>query len=946
MVLSEAARSVWAKSFNEAGDWLPLWQHMDDSADIAGWLFDHWLAPGVVRLLAEEFAGDVTAARAAVTFLAGVHDLGKATPAFAVQNTVLAQRMRDQGLYMPPTKAELPERHLAHHTVAGHHLLIEWLLGKGWQKRSARAWGVVLGGHHGVPPDSAAENASRNHPELYGTGAWRTVQQELAERAAVRSGTSERLAEWENLKLSAGFQVLVTGLVIVSDWIASNEDLLPFSTGELPEVSENVERTSRALGELRLPAPWRPNGVPNDVAELFRARFRLPADAAPRPVQHAACEVAGTASEPGLVIIEAPMGEGKTEAALAASETMAARWGTGGVLVALPTQATSDAMFHRVVDWLDAMGAEDQQVGGAITLSHGKARFNRLFQGLVRAGRSIEVGCDEKQDRTPHAVVAHSWLSGRKKSQLANFTIGTIDQLLFAGLKSRHLMLRHLGLAGKVVILDEVHAYDAHMNSYLIKVLTWLGAYRVPVLALSATLPADRRRALLEAYRQGRKYGPGDGAGQDLAAIPADVDGNPGYPLLTWSEGPQVRTKVVEPSGRRTEVSIDVLGGSVEDDLDALTCLLRDALSEGGCAAVVRNTVRRVLDTASRLEQEFPGEVTVAHSRFMAADRMRKDSELLDRFGSPDRAVRRPERHIVVASQVIEQSLDVDFDLLVTDLAPADLVLQRMGRLHRHQRGTGQGDRPSTLRSARAYLTGVDCTQNPPELEPASARHIYGAYWLLRSAAVLQPYFGSSITLPDDIAALVQRAYGPEQVEPEDWRGAVSEAWQQWRERTESRESKARDFQIAAPTRPGKAIIGWVSANVGEADDDAQGQGQVRDGAPTLEVILVQHDESGHWFTPNWLPQGSGKLAIPREETPPDGLAQVMASCSLRLPLTFSNADAEEELWAATPPAWEQSALIYRMPVLPVDADGWGRIGDRQIRYTPEMGLEVVDSAD
>lgn len=948
MELSEAARSVWAKSTARDGSWLPLWQHMDDSADIAGLLFDQWLAPRIVQLFADEFGGDVAAARAAVTFLAGAHDLGKATPAFAVQDQRLAQLMRDQGLYMPLRKADLPDREIVHHSLAGHHLLVRWLVEQGWRRRTARAWGVVLGGHHGVPPDTGSEADTRPklYPSLYGEGRWKEVQRELIERTARRSGADRWLSEWRDVPLSARFQVLVTGLVIVSDWIASNEDLMPFLTGQLPEVSNSSERGSRAFEQLRLPKPWRPSEACEDVTELFRSRFDLPDEAKPRPVQHAACAVARSTPEPGMLIIEAPMGEGKTEAALAAAEMMAARWGLGGVMVALPTQATSDAMFNRVVDWLDAMGSTDQEVGGSITLSHGKARFNRLFQGLVRAGRLAEIGrdeqseCDGEQDRVPHAVVAHSWLSGRKKSQLANFTVGTIDQLLFAGLKSRHLMLRHLGLAGKVVVLDEVHAYDAYMNSYLTKVLTWLGTYGVPVIALSATLPADRRRALLEAYQRGRSTAVQE---PDRGIEAADVEGDIGYPVLVWSEGPQVKTEVVEPSGRRTKVAIDVLGGDVDDDLDELVALLRDALSDGGCAVVVRNTVSRVLHTARRLEEEFPGEIEIAHSRFIAADRMRKDERLLEQFGPPKHAVRRPGRRIVVASQVIEQSLDVDFDLLVTDLAPIDLVLQRLGRLHRHQRGENQHDRPPKLRSARAYLAGVDFSRTPPEFEDNSARYIYGKYWLFRSAAVLQPRLGSSITLPDDIAPLVQDAYGAAEVSPPQWQEAVTESWKHWCAQVAEREDKASKFQITDPTNPGEAILGWLRANVGEEDDESQGRGQVRDGVPTLEAILVQHDASGRWFTPGWLSEGAA-LEVPREETPSEDLARVMASCSLRLPPNFSNADAKEELWKATPEAWEQSPLIYRLPVLLVDEDGWGQIGDQRIRYTPETGLEVFGS--
>jgi CRISPR-associated endonuclease/helicase Cas3 len=391
-------------------------------------------------------------------------------------------------------------------------------------------------------------------------------------------------------------------------------------------------------------------------------------------------------------------------------------------------------------------------------------------------------------------------------------------------------------------------------------------------------------------------------------------------------------------------VTLHAVGGSVDNDTDALTSLLRDLLSDGGCALIVRNTVARVLQTATALEQAFPGEVTVAHSRFITADRLHKDSELLDRFGPPARARHRPVRHIVVASQVVEQSLDVDFDLLVTDLAPVDLVLQRMGRLHRHARGHGQAERPSRLRTARAYIAGVDFTRDPPELETASSRHVYGTYPMLRSAAVLMPRIGSTVTLPDDIAPLVRAAYGDEDIEPPSWRTAVDDAHARWIDSIEHRAAKARDYQIGEPQRPGMAILGWVSGSVGETDDDAQGQGQVRDGAPTLEAILVQQSDSGDWHTPDWLPEEQASLVIPHDATPSNDLASVLLTCAVRLPLEFSNARAEEALWAQTPEPWEHSPLIYRLPVVVVDDQGMGQIAGRPIRYTPDRGLEVLNS--
>ncbi len=796
-----------------------------------------------------------------------------------------------------------------------------------------------------MPPDPLAVSGGSpvDYPALYGQAVWTEVQRELLDRVAARCGAVGHLAVWREIRLTASFQVVVSGLVILADWIASDESLFGFYSDPLPQVDDVSARASAALHRLELPAPWRPGALPGSAGELFAARFHLPDGAQLRPVQQQAFELAGQMQGPGLMVVEAPMGEGKTEAALAAVEVMARRWGCGGLLVALPTQATTDAMFTRVVDWLDALGASGQQVG-AVVLSHGKAGVNRLFQGLVRTGRLADIGVDEDVAASgdggecSHGVVAHAWLSGRKKSQLANFVVATIDQLLFAGLKARHLMLRHLALSGKVVVIDEVHAYDAFMNSYLTKVLSWLGSYGVPVVALSATLPAERRAALLEAYQRSAgapTAAPADPPAEHSADDAADPAG--GYPLISWTAGGQVHSRVVAPSARRIVVSIDALDGEVEDDLDPLSALLRRVLSDGGCALVVRNTVARVLQTATVLRRAFPGEVTVAHSRFITADRMAKDAQLLARFGPPRPGVVRPERHIVVASQVIEQSLDVDFDVLVTDLAPVDLVLQRMGRLHRHER-----QRPAKLQQAWMLVTGADFRCEPPLLERGAADYVYHRYPMLRSAAVLAPRFGHTVHLPEDIPTLVGQAYGLGPVGPLSWRDEIDTQHQRWRQSMEHRVAEASKFQIADPGPDGNAILGWVSGSVGDADDDAQGQGQVRDGEPSLEVILLQHDQTGCWQTPAWLPDGQGGLSVPTDHAPPEALAAVMLQCTVRLPVGLSNQHTEDRLRDHTPASWKQSKAIYRLPVVTVGGDGLGQIGERPVRYTPELGLEVM----
>lgn len=789
---------------------------------------------------------------------------------------------------------------------------------------------------------------------------WRRVQDELLDACADEYGVRDRLGEWRSVKLPQPVQVLLTVLVIVADWVASNADLFPYFPQDVARSSE--ERVAAAWRGLDLPAPWCPDDPGGDAQELFASRFGLPSGAKVRPVQEAAVELARTMDDPGLMVIEAPMGEGKTEAALAVAEIFAARSGAGGVLFALPTMATGNAMFPRLLDWLKRLpGAEDARY--SVLLAHSKAALNEDFAELMRESghriAAVDVDAPEQprwrpSDKTrsaPAELVAHAWLRGRKKAMLSSFVAGTVDQLLFAGLKSRHLAMRHLAIAGKVVVIDEAHAYDTYMSVYLDRVLSWLGAYRVPVVVLSATLPAVRRRELVEAYAGG-KAAAARGATEFEAVGEARA-----YPLLTAvTPGGEPVLKSPEASARGTDVVLE----RTDDGLDVLVDRLADELDGGGCVLVVRNTVRRVLETAQALRARFGDEnVTVAHSCFIDIDRAAKDADLLKRFGPPGKAENRPTGpHIVVASQVAEQSLDVDFDLLVTDLCPVDLLLQRMGRLHRHQRGDGQHERPERLRRARCLVTGVDWTADVPAPVRGSVA-VYGAHALLRSAAALLPRFEAGrsrpVRLPEDISPLVQTAYADGPVGPESWAPAMAEAFEWYEQHCADQAGRAAVFRLEEAARDGKPLFGWVAAGVGDADDTRAGRAQVRDSRESLEVVVVQQCADGSLTTMPWLaPDRHGNplagLELPRDQVPPMRTARAAASCGLRLPIQFSYAEvmdrAIEELEGLYVPAWQvkDSHWLSGQLILALDEDCQTRLAGFSLRYSESDGLEVTSA--
>ncbi|WP_455432371.1 CRISPR-associated helicase Cas3' [Streptomyces tendae] len=960
--LGEPARAVWAKHDRKTDGWLPLWRHMEDSAAVAGLLWDRWLPAAVRRLIPEALPQGESDARALAVWLAGVHDIGKATPAFACQVDQLADAMRDHGLEMRSARALGPDRRIAPHGLAGQVLLGEWLEDRhGWTPARTGQFTVAVGGHHGVPPEHGQIKALYEHEELLRTPgtssrAWRQVQTELLDACAEQFGVTELLGRWRRVTLPQPVQVLLTALVIVSDWIASNPDLFPYFPDGASRRDD--ERLAAAWQGLDLPEPWRPEEPEGSAGKLFASRFDLPAGAEVRPVQEAALGLARELETPGLMIVEAPMGEGKTEAALAAAEVFAARSGAGGVFFALPTMATGNAMFPRLLDWLDRVPG----VAGSrrsVHLAHSKAALNEDFAGLMaRTGGVAAVVVDEAapasrpgsdgQRRAGAELVAHAWLRGRKKAMLASFVAGTIDQLLFAGLKSRHLALRHLAVAGKVVIIDEAHAYDTYMSVYLDRVLSWLGAYRVPVVVLSATLPASRRRELVAAY---------SGRG-DAADVSKDTVASDEYPLLTAvTPGGTPLVRRPQASARATQVRVECLA----DGLDVLADRLEEELTDGGCALVIRNTVTRVLETAHALRDRFGAEnVMVAHSRFVDLDRAGKDKTLLRLFGPPEKTDDRPAgRHIVVASQVAEQSLDVDFDLLVSDLCPVDLLLQRMGRLHRHQRGEEQQDRPERLRTARCVVTGTGWDAEVPVPVRGSVA-VYGRHALLRSAAVLLPHLDGGprlpVRLPEDISPLVQGAYGEDPVGPESWQDEMKAAAERFEQHRDDQAQRAAVFRLGDVGKAGRPLFGWVAAGVGDTDDTPTGRAQVRDSRDSLEVVVVQRRGDGSLATLPWLePDGKGRqragLELAQDATPTRFAARTAASCGLRLPLQFSGETMDraiEELEQLFLPNWQgkDSPWLADQLILALDEDCQTHLAGFVLRYSPSDGLEVTRDED
>lgn len=955
---SLAARTVWAKSVystdqvpddNSADEkisgWLPLYQHLDDTAAVAGWYWDNHVSDKIKDLIAQPSLSHAEV-RSMYVWLAGVHDVGKASPAFAIQVDVLAQAMIDAGLPIDRNIKGTPERSEARHEVVGYLHLSDRLVNNfGYAPEDARQLAGIVAAHHGLAPEATRLSKVRAEPHLVGDGVWAEVRTELFARAEQMHLPTGQIESWRDLRLPITAQTLLSGLVIVADWIASNEEYFPYCELNRHPGESTQERLDQAIQELRLSAPWKPAPPSSSAETFFQERFTLPPNAKLKSAQKALVDAARQAEGPELFIVEAPMGSGKTEAALAAAEILAAKTGANGIYFGLPTQATADGMFSRVLPWIERLGGE---TANSVYLAHGKANLNAEFSRLSASylrSLNTEPGAtkpNSARGTLDDAAVAHQWFRG-KRGMLATFVVGTIDQGLMGVLRSRHVVLRHLGLASKVVIIDEAHSYDAYSSVYLEQLLHWLGGYQVPVILLSATLPAAKRQDLIKAYDRGRSLGEGNKLSkrQMRLAEPTRYQGlvgNIGYPSVAMSRTNEAPL-VIAPAD--DSVQVDVVVEQIDDSPEAILQTLKRELAGGGCAAVIHNTVRRVQETAAflRVELDEDVEIIVAHSRFVAADRAVKDAELLKRFGAPGLAPERPKKSVVVASQVIEQSLDIDFDVMITDLAPIDLVLQRSGRLHRHDRGDG---RPERVRAPRLFLTGVDWRTEPPE--PAKAyRKIYQPFVLLRTLAVLADR--AQIQLPRDIPLLVQRVYDDEPIGPDSWQSALAGAKKLLDENLRTKQGDARAFRLRDIGEPGSSLIGWVQASVGDAES-AKNQAAVRDIGESLEVLVLFRDSDGVLKTLPWLAKNAG-VAIPLDGPPPPWLAKTISSSSLRLPEGLCAGRIGgfiDSLEKAHPfPSWEASPALRGELVLILNTDNTATLGDYSLNYDRNDGFTYIE---
>jgi CRISPR-associated endonuclease/helicase Cas3 len=898
----------WAKTGkgeikDDSVQYHPVICHLADTATVAMEIIRSYLSQSAIDTLQKGLGiQDKESLIRCCGFLAGCHDLGKVSPAFQFQVSEVGKALLGDNLY--DLWLKMPDRKTPHGLVTAK-TMPEFLLDSGLgshltkckASRLARRLAIIVGGHHGFfPSQTEIEDLDE---ELCGTdedSEWRL--QRFSQRVFEQLQGYVKLTELDfPSDCDNAAAMILAGLTTVSDWIASDpkadggfpykKDDVSFEDyqAELPDLAKNALEQMGWMKAVKK--------QPMEFTELFSDITEL------RALQSASIDLSQTLTPPCLVMVEASMGEGKTEAALYLADYLQHQTSAGGFYIGLPTQATSNAMWKRVKKFLGKRYQNEKFVN--LTLSHSAAPLKddyykcRLEEQVYDddGKRSVTVGVSE-------------WHSMKRRTLLTPYGVGTLDQGLMGIVRSKWQFVRLFGLAGRTVILDEIHAYDLYTSTLLEMFLEWLAVLGSPVIALSATLPKETRQKLLSSYAKG--------CGCPDVKLPESE-----YPRITTFSGG-------EADVRSFETYKHVLLNLEWKKEDEWKIALKEKLVHGGCVAVICSTVGRAQMVFKELQDHFAkDELGLFHGRFLFVDRDKIEQKCLKDFGKE--STTRPEKYVLVTTQVIEQSLDVDFDLMISYMAPIDLLLQRSGRLHRHEeRGE---NRPEFLKQPRMWL--VEPTVNDegkPNFQESEI--IYNRHILLRTWLVLRDR--ACVQLPAEMDDLIESVYLDSDA-PKDLESIHQQDWQVSRADYQTGETRTKISKANAVKLPPAIPESYPEdfTRSGTEDDDNTIAKVTRLGDPTVTTIFLQQTDRGLVF-----PGTDEKIQADR--TPDLPTIQKLLAHSTRI---GTRGLVQVLLTEYKVPSKWTSALLKYCAYIVLDSTGKAQIDKWEVERGPDLGIVI-----
>jgi CRISPR-associated endonuclease/helicase Cas3 len=651
----------------------------------------------------------------------------------------------------------------------------------------------------------------------------------------------EKFKSRESIKRLELTSWTLAGLAVLADWVGSDNTYFEYVSTPMPLADYWKLAKARAFiavssTDLLLNQQVNPY---TSIKNTFGFK--------PTPLQHWA-ETVQIDTSPQLFILEDVTGSGKTEAALALTHRLLEAGAADGFYFGLPTMATSNAMFRRVSDhYLQMLSGHDGRKP-SIVLAHGARDMDDRFREAKLASGSQD--SDYSSSDNTATAQCNQWLGdSRKKALLAPVGVGTIDQALMAVLARRHQSLRLLGLYRKVLIFDEVHAADDFMFEILEGLLTLHHQQGGSAILLTATLSKIQRQRLSDIWLK---------AGQ---AEPKRLT-NTAFPLATKVTAHD-NTVIENELTSRADVSRTVAIGFLNTQQTCVE-LVVESVRQQRCIVWVCNTVADAQNAYSlvinALEVEGlyqPERVTLFHSRFVLHDRKGIETKVLNSLGKPSDKSHR-QGQVLIATQVFQESLDADTDVMISDICPIDDLIQRAGRLHRHTRntlGTYERDIKDSRPAPKLYVHSPEFTETPDSdwlsSDFQNSQYVYqspGRLWL--GLKVLKEL--SEIKMPENARTLIEAVYG-------------EDAYQRMPDIFKPYEDKLTGEGRSVASKANEQIINWK--RYGYCDQSHQRWHEDNSDISTryseietVEVLLLKRGPSGVLQT--WIEDGQFSIPL------------------------------------------------------------------------------------
>lgn len=607
----------------------------------------------------------------------------------------------------------------------------------------------VVTGHHGKPPQlnngasPVRVNSHFHHDDIQAAIDFMQDCRFLLPDELPAFLVSEQALD-ELKKLSWVF----AGITMLADWLGSDREIFEYVDMSMPLEqywqTHALPKAARKLANIGY-------GRQVQLSHFQSFETLFPGYQATPLQQH--CADCKTDCGPQLFLLEDITGAGKTEAALAVAQKLLSQGEGSGLYIALPTMATSNAMFVRMEEVYSRFFCGEKKP--SLVLAHGARHLSERFnQMLARHFQPKEL--DYNKDEQSATGWCNYWfVDNRKKSLLADVGVGTVDQALLSIVPAKHQAMRLLGVSRKVLIIDEIHsfsAYEAKLIQGLVKAHTALGG---STILLSATMPYVLRQDLVKAYCQGLKV--------EVPRISTEAT----FPWVTQLG--ENSGLIEQPVAPRKSVARTV---NVEycTDKQALWQLVEGKLKQGKSVCWIRNTVDETIDCFDEAKTRFAGlakGITLFHSRFCMNDRIVIETDVLKRFGKKSKQQDRAAQ-LIISSPILDQSLDVDVTVMISDIAPIDVLIQRVGRCCRHVRDISENPIDGDLDQRGAptlYLHGPEFTQAPDTLWlrafSTGTQAIYqdtARIWLTVRTILAE----GAITMPEKARHLIESVYGPD----------------------------------------------------------------------------------------------------------------------------------------------------------------------------------------